>query len=114
MNGTRCTIRSMAISPRPKIHHMPIVRNRRVITAKWIFGRDAFTDQDYLVHIDYPAFLAKIGYSHTEAVLAPMSYAATDHRSFYDYVWFDPFPGEGPFLALMQEAEDAFRAHRYQ
>ena len=104
----------VAPSNRTNIHCMPIVRSRQAVTAKWIFGQDAFTAQDYLVHTDYPAFLAKVGHSQREGILAPLSYGTGDGRSFYDFVWFDPFPGEIPFLNLMREAEDALKIHLFQ
>ena len=104
----------MAISTRTKIHCMPIVRNRQAVIAKWVVGQDAFTAQDYLVHTDYPMFLMKISYSGSEGVLAPLSYGTSDGRNFYDFVWFDPYPGEGPFLNLMREAEDALRTCHYE
>ena len=106
--------RHMADSSRNNLRQMPIVRNRCAITAKWIFGQDAFTAQDYLVHTDYPAFLAKIAHSENEGILAPLSYSTGDGHSFYDFVWCDPFPGETHFLNLMREAEDALKTHLFQ
>ena len=93
---------------------MPLIRNRHAVTAKWIFGQDAFTAQDYIVHTDYPAFLAKVGHSESEGILAPLSYGTRDGRTFYDFVWFDPCPGEINFLNLMCEAEDALQIHLFQ
>lgn len=93
---------------------MPVVRHRQTVTAKWIFGQDAFTAQDYFVHTEYPAFLAKIGHSEREGILAPLSYGTKDGRSFYDFIWLDPYPGDIPFLALMREAEDALQTYLFQ
>lgn len=79
------------------------------LTARWIVGRDPYGDKRYLVHNEYPMFLAKIG-ADREAILSALSYGMTNDRSLYDFVWFDPYPGEVAFLNLMREAEDALQA----
>ena len=106
--------RLMALSSRSNLRQMPLMQNRQAVTAKWIFGQDAFTAQNYLVHTDYPAFLAKFGHSESEAVLAPLSYGTSDGRCFFDFVWFDPCPDEIQFLNLMREAEHALQIHLFQ
>jgi hypothetical protein len=89
---------------------MPIARTRPAVIAKWILGQDAFSSQLYLVHTEYPAFYAKIGYDD-EGILAPLSYGTSQGQNLYDFVWFDPFPDEAQFMNVMSEAESALDAH---
>ncbi len=93
----------MALQLTEKIHYPSHVR----AVARWLVGQDAFEDQAYLVHTEYPAFFAKVGIDEDEGLLSGVSYAMRDDRSLYDFVWYDPFPGETGFLSLMREAEDA-------
>jgi len=100
----------MAIRTNPKVLRMPIARTGPAVVAKWIFGRDAFSSQQYVVHTEYPAFFAKIGHDG-EGVLAPLCYGTRQGQNLYDFVWFDPFPGHGQFRSVMGEAETALEAH---
>lgn len=82
---------------------------REYRTARWIIGRDPYGDKHYLMHNEYPMFLAKIG-TGDEGILSGLSYGMSDDRSLYDFNWLDPNPGEIGFLNLMREAEDALLA----
>lgn len=100
----------MTFATPAKITSMPIVRNRRAVIAKWIFGRDAFSAQQYVMHAEYPAFFAKIGQGK-DGLSSPFSHVIRQGLSFYDFVWLDPFPGKAEFLGVMHEAEMALDAH---
>ena len=75
--------------------------------ARWIIGRDAFSEQEYLFHTEYPVFFAKVGRDDETGILSGLSFAMRGQGSLYDFFWFDPFPENAAFLELMREAEDA-------
>jgi hypothetical protein len=93
---------------------MPIVQDRHTVTARWIFGSDAFTAQTYIVHSEYPVFVAKTSHSEPRRFPTCLEYQTTDGRCFFDFTWFDPYPGEQHFLSLMREAERALKAHLFE
>jgi uncharacterized protein (DUF736 family) len=83
-------------------------------TAAWIIGQDAYTGQDYIVHLEAPAFVAKLGHNPDDGILSGLSYATSDDRSIYDFVWFDECPSESDFHELMSAAEHAIQAYRHE
>lgn len=83
-------------------------------TAVWIVGQDAYSGQDYIVHLDAPAFVAKLSTDPDEGVLSGLSYATSDDRSIYDFVWFDECPSESDFRTLMNAAEHAIQAFHHE
>lgn len=87
---------------------------REQYTARWIIGTDAYAGQEYLFHAEYPAFVAKIGQSVREGIHSRPFHATEDNRCYYDFVWLDPQPDEMTFGSLMREAEDAFKARRFE
>jgi hypothetical protein len=100
----------MSRASHAKISCMPIIRNRRAVVAKWIFGRDAFSKQQYVVHTEYPAFFAKIG-QEADGKLSTFRHEIRPDQNLFDFVWLDPFPGGAQFLSVIHEAEIAFDAH---
>jgi len=78
-------------------------------TAVWIIGQDAYSGQDYIVHLAAPAFVAKLSADPNQGILSGLSYATSDDRNIYDFVWFDDCPDESDFRDLMNAAERAIR-----
>ena len=84
-------------------------------TAEWIIGSDPASAQSYVLHTQYPAFLAKVADREDDGVLSGLSYAQdvglshamTDGGSLYDFIWFDEVPAESELRALLTEAERA-------
>ena len=99
----------MEVSTRGKIYPIPIIRKSAAILARWIVGQDVFSGQEYLLHTDYPAFLAKICHD-SRGKTWPLH--ATQTGRLHDIVRMDPAPDEVSFLNLMGEAEDALEEFR--
>jgi len=76
-------------------------------TAKWILGRDAYANVRYIIHVAAPAFLAKVAPDDETGILSGLSYALSNGRSLYDFLWFNEHPGDAAFRELMREAEAA-------
>lgn len=79
--------------------------------AGWIMGQDVHSSQDYIIHTQAPAFIAKIAHDSNEGILSGLSYATNAGRSIYDFVWFDAVPNKRAFFQLMRDAEAALNAY---
>ena len=79
--------------------------------ARWIVGKDAYSEQEYLLHAAYPMFVAKISRDSDAGILSGLSYEGDNRWNFFDFFWFDPFPEGDAFLSLMREAEAALDEH---
>ena len=75
--------------------------------ARWIVGKDAYSEQQYLLHVAYPMFVAKISRDPDGGILSGLSYEGDNGWHFFDFFWSDPFPEGDAFLSLMREAEAA-------
>lgn len=75
-------------------------------TADWLLGADPQGEHRYIVHVAHPAFLAKVADAETEGVLSGLSYGTGTGGTIYDFLWFDEFPGDEAFRALMRLAEE--------
>jgi hypothetical protein len=92
----------------PPCHKVPMKHSsHEAPTASWIFGRDADGEQRYVIHTEAPAFIAKLADNDEEGVLSGLSYALSDGRSLYDFIWFDEVPAENELRTLLAEAERA-------
>lgn len=87
--------------------YLKLLRGHASPIARWIIGRDAFSEQEYLFHTAYPVFFAKISQDKDAGILSGLSYETKSRKSFFDFYWFDPFPESDTFMELMREAEDA-------
>ena len=98
----------MQVSTRGKILPLPIIQKTAITLARWIVGQDVFSGQQYLLHTDYPTFLAKI---RPGARGKTWPFAPPLAQRLHDLVWLDPAPDEVTFLNLMGEAEDILQEH---
>lgn len=94
----------MEVTTSCKIYPLPIVQKSASTVARWIVGQDVFSRQDYLLHTDYPAFIAKIRHDYRGK---NWPFAPPLAQRLHDFVWLDPAPDEVAFLNLMGEADDA-------
>lgn len=76
-------------------------------TANWVVGRDAFGTQQYVLHTGAPGFFAKISDDEDGGALSSFSYAMTDGRSLYDFVWLDDPPAGNSLRDVLRQADAA-------
>lgn len=101
MNANRGMVEGMFPSDTPFAFHR--YGGHEHPTAEWLGAHDA-AGRRYLIHTLEPAFVCKVG-AEDDGVLSGLAYAADMHRSLYDFIWFDEYPGSKSFERCMLEAE---------
>lgn len=84
--------------------------------GRFIIGECADSCTEYVVHFEYPRFVAKFNDGNDETYVSAMSRAEVviNDCIFYDIQWLDFEPDMGMQLVLMAEAEAAIERYSWR